>query len=111
MAAIERNEEELKAESKTLWYEFNQLCGVVELLNACNGRHPDKIVHNALVESFAIHCRAICFFFFAGRPVFGDLKRDDLGAKSYIAAWDTICPAPTTILINAKYNCDKQVAH
>jgi hypothetical protein len=56
---------DIVAESRTLWYEFVQLCGAADELRRSEAdpkRFADT-VHNALVESFAIHPRILEEFF------------------------------------------------
>jgi hypothetical protein len=108
----QRTPEELKAESKTLWYEFDQFFAVAKLLRAGAYCGDDTMpVHNALVESFAIHCRALCAFFFAGCKGFPPFKDGDLIAQHYVSTWEAIRPRPSAVLAVAKNDCDKQVAH
>jgi len=108
--SLPRTPGELQAESKTLWYEFSQFFAVAALLR--DGTYSsDVTVHNALVESFAIHCRAICCFFFHCDKGFPSLQKDDLGAAHYDSEWESHHPTAPSILIDAKKSCDKQVAH
>ncbi len=110
--SLQREPGELQAESKTLWYEFSQFFAVAALLR--DGTYGNDVsVHNALVESFAIHCRAISCFFFSHCNGFTPLRNDDLGAEHYDKDWKTQnhCPAVSSILSAAKESCDKQVAH
>jgi hypothetical protein len=100
----------LQADSKTLWYEFHQFCAVSVLLRSGSFGGIDA-VHNALVESFAIHCRAISYFFFAGRDGFKSLQGNDLGAEDYDSDWKSRIATVPPILVDVKKKCDKQVAH
>ena len=104
LMSLQRTPGELQTESKTLWYEFSQFLAVAALLR--DKTYVNDIpVQNALVESFAIHCRALFCFFFA------PLKMDDLGAEHYDEDWKSHRPAVSSILEDAKTSCDKQVAH
>ena len=105
-----RTPHDLQVESKTLWYEFSQLCEIANRLRSGQVME-DLPVHNALVESFAIHCRAIGCFFFAHDRDFPDPRSGDLVAEHFVPGWATCCPAPSETIIRAKQACDKQVAH
>jgi hypothetical protein len=105
-----RSHQELQNESKTLWYEFSQLRKVADRLRV-DAFRDDASMHNALVESFAIHFRAICCFFFAHHNRFPNPRSDDLIAELYAPDWRINCPEPSEFLIEAKQACDKQVAH
>jgi hypothetical protein len=109
-----RTPEELRTESKTLWYEYHQLCRAASSLRdeQVYSSGPNlHAVHNALVESFAIHCRALCCFFFPHHNGFPRLQKDDLGAEDYLPNWKSLCPIPAPVLAEAKSNADKQIAH
>jgi hypothetical protein len=105
-----RSPEQLREESKTLWYEFDQLCGTAEALRRgdyCGGR----VVHNAVVEGFAMSARKIACFFFPHARGFPALKEDDLGASHYVHDWATHCPAPSPELTAARKKTNREVAH
>src|SRR5262245_24197197 len=75
-----RSNSDLVAESKTLWYDFDQMCGCAEKLQRSMHAN-DRTVHNALVETFAISCRKLGCFFFPHDPGFPALRHDDLGSR------------------------------
>jgi hypothetical protein len=87
--------DELRADSKTLWYEFEQLLGAADRLRTEAYPVGDNIIHNALVESLALHCRQISCFFFAHRREFPKLQQDDIGAEYYVRAWPQLSPEPS----------------
>lgn len=105
-----RSTDELVKESKTLWYDFNQLCGTASKLTAGTFK-DDHTVQNSLVESFAIACRKLACFFFPHEEGIPDLRGDDLGAKHFVADWPNHAPQPSTLLKDAKKRADRQVAH
>lgn len=58
-----RTQSELHADSRTLLYEFDMLCGTaVQLAGLDHTRQ--RIAYNSTIESFAVHCRALVAFFF-----------------------------------------------
>jgi hypothetical protein len=63
MARSQRTQAELHADSRTLFYEFDMLCGTsAQLAGLDPTRH--RVAYNSTVESFAVHCRALISFFF-----------------------------------------------
>lgn len=109
------NQSELRSDSRTLEYEFKMLCAVAA--NIGNGRPTgDWGSKNAHVESFAIHCRNLVFFFFAHDSAnkAGWARGNDILAVDYFkqnSDWITVCPPISTTLLNAKPQADRQVAH
>lgn len=91
---------------KAVCYDLRQMVDCAVRLMA---GQPDVILRNALIESFAIHCRALCHFFFAGHHGFPNLRNDDWGAEDYIQNWTP--PKPSPDLIEAKEKANKHVAH
>lgn len=106
-----RTQQQLADESKTLWYEFSQLCESADLLR--NGTFGGAgVSHNNTVQGFVSAFRNLaCFFYPHLQPDFPDLKKDDLGAEEYIPNWPTRCPMPSRVLRDAKEAADKQVMH
>jgi len=112
----QRTNSELHSDSKTLWYELEMLFGVAQEYTASRS----TTCHNACIESFAIHCRALIFFYYAhageisaGGVVekFGQCRDTDVIAVDFAANWNTKSPAPTSILVESKKQADKQIAH
>lgn len=63
MQRTSRTQTELHADSRTLLYEFDMLCGTADQLTRLD-RTGQRIAYNATIESFAVHCRALISFFF-----------------------------------------------
>lgn len=109
------NQFELQSDSQTLEYEFKMLCAVAA--NIANGKPTgDWGSKNAHVESFAIHCRNLIFFFYAHDSAnkAGLARDNDILAVDYFnqnSDWTAVCPPISTTLVNAKPQADKQVAH
>jgi hypothetical protein len=105
----------LRSHSKTLEYEFKMLCAVAH--NIADGKLTgDWGSNNAHVESFAIHCRNLIFFFYAHDTAnnAGRARPSDILAADYFiqnADWGKACPPISAALTNAKPQADKQVAH
>lgn len=105
---------ELQSDAKTLRYEFDMLIATASNLNS--GRGTDTATRNALVESFAAHCRNLIFFFFAhddahnaGAPRSGDILAVDFFKQD--SGWIDVCPSIAKTLSDAKRSMDKEVAH
>jgi hypothetical protein len=107
---VTRTINELRAESKTLWHDFDHLCETAARLRA-GSYCDDRVVHNALVDGFALCCRKLACFFFAHLPGFPPIKEDDLAASHYVADWNRYRPSPSPDLVEAKRNADRQIAH
>lgn len=109
------SQSELISDSKTLEYEFKMLCAVAA--NIADGKVTgDWGSMNAHIESFAIHCRNMIFFFYAHDPAnkAGLARDNDILAVDFFkkdADWTGVCPPISTILVDAKPKADKQVAH
>lgn len=106
---------DLQSDSKTLLYEFNMLCSVAS--NIADGTITSNWGStNAHVESFAVHCRNLIFFFYADDPAnhAGRPRDNDILAVDYFkqeSDWTAIRPTISRVLVNAKPQADRQVAH
>jgi hypothetical protein len=110
-ARLSRTATELLAESKTLGYEFAQLCESAEHLRQVT-HGGTGVTHNNTVQGFVIAFRNIaCFLFPHQTSDFPALRKDDLGAVDYIPDWPTRCPVASRLLCDAKKAADRQVAH
>lgn len=114
-ARVKRSDVELQQDSLTVLYEFDALCRT-----AMNLRREevtkDRVLSNAHVESFGIHCRAMTCFLFGHDPRLKLIERQtDLLALHYFlddsTRWTSSCPSLEQLLIEAKVQADKQVAH
>jgi hypothetical protein len=106
---------ELQSDSKTLLYEFQLFCGTAAQLSLTPSPY-NTTVQNALVESFAIHCRALIAFFFAhdkDNEAGNVLPTDVLAAYFFPddAPWANFCPRIIAQMKNAKRQADKEIAH
>jgi hypothetical protein len=108
---VARSPQHLADESKTVWYEFSQLCESADLLR--KGTFGGTgVSHNNTVPGFVSAFRNLACFFYPHLPNdFPELQKDDLGADEYLADWPTRCPMPSQILRDAKKAADKQVMH
>jgi hypothetical protein len=99
--------QELADESKTLRYEFSQLCTSADLLRT--GTFGEAgVSHNNTVQGFVCAFRNLACFFYSHLPTdFPQLQKDDLGAEEYLTDWPTRCPAPSHVLRDAKRAADK----
>lgn len=102
-----RSQEELQKASNHLFYEiwmFQTLAQGMALGIAGQGA-----INNSLLESFAIHVRALIGFFYAENPRNDDIIADDFFASP--SDWQSLRPPKTEILDKAKRRADKEVAH
>lgn len=113
-----RSQDDLRSDSKTVRYELEMLLAVVESYANVN-LSSQVVLKNALIESFALHCRAMIFFLFghlntmvAGddNEKFGSLQPTDVLAYDFYPEWPNF-PSPTKVLLRAKRQADKYVAH
>jgi hypothetical protein len=105
-----RTPEQLRAEARTISYEFVQLCESAERLRK-GVFLADRITLNNTVQGFVTACRNLSCFFFPHTAHFPNLEGDDLGAVEYVPDWPARCPAPSLLLQDAKTTANKQVAH
>ncbi|MBW1996727.1 MAG: hypothetical protein JRJ29_02045 [Deltaproteobacteria bacterium] len=82
MARKKRTDDELRAASDHLWYEIWMLNSCTQLL--ASGIN-DRVIKNALIESFAIHARQLLHFLYPDRY---KVKEDDLVAYDFFPTED-----------------------
>ena len=110
---------ELLQDLKTIRYEFQMLAATADRL--ASGRYSrDTAVKNALIESFALHARALLHFFYwdakgrNGNSLFGRKQANDVIAEDFFSVhrktWARR-PKTTPTLVRAKHRADKQIAH
>jgi hypothetical protein len=108
--------QELCDDSKTLRYEFEMLIGTSQLC----GTFANTVVNNAIMESFALHCRALIQFFFGhlayltgtrGKPIGMSTRDNDVLAVDYVPTWQARCITAPVELADAKPQADKEIAH
>lgn len=108
MSRKPRDENDLrKLAEEHLTYEVAMLHDTAEALAASVAQ--DETVHNALVESFTIHLRALIDFLWPNNP-----RADDVIANDFFyrpSAWDTARPAFPVVLDPARQRAGKEVAH
>ena len=100
------NNVKLKEASNHLWYEIWMF---QELVKGPSITDNNQIITNALLESFAIHVRALIHFFFDKSG-----QKDDILAIHFFSDpdyWIEHSPPCTNILKEAKKRADKEVAH
>ena len=108
MARTKRTDEELQEASNHLQYEFSMLMSVAQAF--ASGIAAQDWLVNALLESFAIHFRALLDFFYPPANV----KNDDVLAGDYFddsEAWKKIRPQLSEALSGAKTRAHKEIAH
>lgn len=114
-----RSATDLHSDSKTVRYEFENLLGIA-LAYCPNWRRDDPIRNNAYIEAFALHFRALLFFLYghlneitagAKTEQFGRPFDTDVFAIDYDKSWNSHCPSPVEVLVTAKWQADKHVAH
>ncbi len=114
-----RSQSELQSDSKTLRYELENLVGIAQQFFP-QWVDTDPIRNNAYIEAFAVHCRALIFFLYGhlegitalGKPErFSALRKNDVIAYDFYPSWEKNCPPPSDILVEAKWQADKHVAH
>ena len=104
-----RTKQELINASEHVCYEIWMLDQVGRALAyGLTGIEP---LHNALINSFAIHARNLIDFLYKAKA---EVKSDMIIAEHYFSdpeKWKTIRSEKTNDLKHAKIRCDKQVAH
>jgi hypothetical protein len=83
MSKITRDVEDLRAASKHVYYEIAMVAALAELLQrpaAPSNPRDSEVVHNALLESFAMHARVLADFFGLGRRP----SDDDVVASDFV---------------------------
>jgi hypothetical protein len=108
MARSQRTQAELHADSRTLLYEFDMLCGTAVQLVGLDQTHQ-RIAYNSTVESFALHCRALIAFFFDHNPRYDS----DVVAADFFAVPDHWASSHSLgqFLADAQTQAHKQIAH
>lgn len=126
-----RSADELKADFHTVLYEVKMLLSVAEVYGRLDDSQslasldisresPEKAtIGNAMVESFAIHYRALIFFLF-GHPrissngieaTFVKPKDTDVIAFDYNNSWCQSGPELSREFVESKRKADKEIAH
>jgi len=107
MAQVSRSYEELREASNHLYYEIWMFQSLAQgMASGIAGAGP---INNSLLESFAIHVRALIGFFYSENP-----RTDDIIAEDFFENqndWQRVRPLKTQILDTAKKRADKEVAH
>jgi hypothetical protein len=107
MARRKRTTEELKEVSNHLNYEFIMLNSLANgLASGIGGQGP---LQNALLESFAIHVRALIDFLYSKQP-----KNDAVIAEDYFnhpEEWVRLRPDSSDILEKARKRAHKEIVH
>jgi hypothetical protein len=98
-----------KLDSKTVAYEFRMLCCTASCLPSVDPK-TEWVLYNALVESFALHCRNFLAFFFGHDPASGfNIRSNDVLATDFCPSWSE--PWDATLFGLAKEQASKHVAH
>jgi hypothetical protein len=117
---VPRLQSDLQSDSKTLRYELENLVGMAQEYSPLWGK-TDPIRNNAYIEAFAVHCRALIFFLYGhldeitanGKTErFSHNVRDnDVFAYDFHQSWGLNYPPPSEVMLDAKWQADKHVAH
>jgi hypothetical protein len=105
MARPKRSTAELVDASEHLRYEMDMLVETAKELESGNSR-PD-VITNALVESFAVHTRALVAFFYPDTHPTWD---NDVIAADYAPQWPGK-PSESATLSDAYVRASKEIAH
>lgn len=110
MAQNKHTEEQLQEASDHLHYEFWMFISIAEAL--CSGIAEKGWLENALLESFLIHFRALCDFFYPPQNV----RKDDVLAEHYFfindQGWKEIRPPMLSKTLEiARTRANKELAH
>ena len=100
--------DDMATDSRMLQYELSMLVNIQQQCQELKAKQ-DTIILNALIESYAIHCRALiaCLFGHCDKinSRFSDVIAYDLNSQ-----WVDFCPVLTPDMERAKEQADKQVA-
>lgn len=102
-----RSQEELRQASNHLFYEIWMFQTLAQ--GMASGIAGEGAINNALLESFAIHVRALIGFFYSENP-----RGDDIIAEDFFPNpedWISQRPLKAELLDRAKKRADKEVAH
>ena len=92
-------------------YEVDMFFGMVEMLS-CSHRicassvAEAKRLNCALIEAFGMHLRNLIDFLYMSRP-----KPSDVVAADFCGTWQTVRPALSPHLENARVRANKELAH
>lgn len=111
---IARTDIELKLKSNQLYYEWQMLAGLAQILQT---PLDDRLLKNAIIDSCAIHARAIAKFLFAyhllgqkEKPQNTDVIAEDFLLDS--GKWSKDAPLPPELEYETfGIFADKQIAH
>ena len=109
MGRKKRTPDELRRISENLHHEVQMLLG------SAHGLDPDTsaegTLHNALVESFAIHLRNMLDFLWPDKP---KRKSDWVIAADFFPSpsdWEKLCPEISQLLLDSRVRAAKEIAH
>lgn len=93
--------------SEHLLYEWKMLNVLADALDS--GIAGNAPIHNAFLEAFVIHARALVSFFYP--PPEQRQYEDDILPSHFTDKWPEVCPAETPTLKNAREMAHKLAAH
>jgi len=110
MARQQPTDAELKLDSHHVLYEIEQLDGAVKRLAGlrASGQQAPEVDENALLESIAVHARALIEFVWADPEL---ARPDDVVASDFVPEWPAIRPEMSEFLRGVKRQADKQIMH
>ncbi len=103
-----RSDEVLKAASDHLCYEYWMFRELTQGL--AQGATQPGWMHNALVESWAVHLRAIVDFLYPPKS----LNPDDVVASDFFenpSEWEAALPAMSETLVRGRKRAAKEIVH
>src|SRR5947209_9476026 len=106
MADTSKTPADLIAASEPLGYEIDMLFGTAEGLTS--RLFGPGVIQNALIESFAMHARALLAFLYPEKKM---RKEGDITANDYITDWPGKRPAEADILKPVHHRTNKEIAH
>lgn len=113
VARKERTRAELRRASRDLMYELAMLKKTNQVLERLGPAEKDdeinKVIRNALIESFVLHARALLDFFYPENPKADDVIVDDFFKMG--SEWCKLCPPKSTLLSTVHKRVGKEIAH
>lgn len=107
MARKKRTALELKRASDHLRYEIAMFIHTASALGT--GWFGREVIHNALLESFVIHARALVYFFYPANPQPDDVVVNDFFEDD--STWENAVPPMSHSIELIRPRTAKEVAH
>jgi hypothetical protein len=107
---VRRTDEELRKAAWHLFYEIEMLLAASRFLQALpDPQTPrEKLIRNAVVESFTVHLRVLIMFFYSERRYLDDVLAEEFMLKG---EWTKLRGEKPAQLAEAELRMGKEVAH